>query len=97
MRTIGFYEMLDWQQAARAPFRSLEGSFPCLKARTLNGSLLPGTSKLGFALKKEVGLNETTRCSTGMLLRNVRDENGRIKKSMHTQANLPASVYEWSL
>lgn len=39
-----------------------------LKAATLNGSLLPGTSILGFALKKDMGLNDTTRCSTGILL-----------------------------
>ena len=53
-----------WQQVACAA-ASFEFS---LKAATLSGSLLPGTSILGFALKKDMGLNDTTRCSTGILL-----------------------------
>lgn len=38
-----------------------------LKAGTLRGSLVPGTSMLGFALKKELGLKVMLRCSTGIL------------------------------
>ena len=40
---------------------------PPSNAETLNGSLIPGTSILGLDLKNELGLNDTVKCSAGML------------------------------
>jgi hypothetical protein len=54
-----------WQLQPHVPFE-FDG-VELLNAGVLRGSLVPGTSILGLDLKKDVGLNETLSCSTGIL------------------------------
>ena len=52
--------------------------YPLVKAGVLCTSLVPGTSMLGFLLKKLLGLKTMLRCSTGIL----RSQNQRRRWRM---------------
>jgi len=64
-----YRSLVVWQQEVSpcSLFGPLTIALVSLKASTLKGSLLPRTSILGFAVKNELGLNETISVSAGIL------------------------------